>query len=290
MIEATSESNFTTEYEHDASHSFREEPIQHDADKDIVLVVEDNLELRQYITNALGSMYNILTAADGAEALPLAFQHVPGLILTDLMMPRTGGIELTRILKNDERTSHIPVILLTAKSDSRDRLEGLKTGADDFMTKPFSPEELAIRISNLIRQRKKLEQRFLRQLQPGNKPAALSIDDKFLFKVSGIIESNLADDTFTVEALALEAGLSKMQLLRKMKALTGLSPNDYIKNYRLKRAAEMIGSNADTISQIGYAVGFSDQSYFAKCFKKQFGVSPSAYKQSVGTGGIPLEK
>jgi signal transduction histidine kinase/DNA-binding response OmpR family regulator len=286
LIEVSDEINIVKDYEHDESHSYAEESMQRDADKDIVLVVEDNLELRRYITNALGTLYNILTAADGSEALPLAFQHVPGLVLTDLMMPNTGGIELTRILKNDERTSHIPVILLTARSDSRDRLEGLKTGVDDYMTKPFSPEELLVRINNLIRQRKTLEQKFLRQLQPGTKPAALSIDDKFLLKVSGIIESNLADDTFTVEALALEGGLSKMQLLRKMKALTGLSPNDYIKNYRLKRAAEMIGGNTDTISQIGYAVGFSDQSYFAKCFKKQFGVSPSAYKQTVGAGGM----
>lgn len=281
---------FALEYEQDPSHWLAEAPVQQDDGKDIVLVVEDNLELRHYIANALGKSYRIIAAANGAEAIPLAFQQVPVLILTDLMMPNIGGLELTRILKNDERTSHIPVILLTARSDSRDRLEGLKIGADDYITKPFSSEELLVRIENLIRQRKKLEQRFLRQLQPGTKPAALSIDDKFLLKVSRIIESNLADDTFTVELLAIEAGLSKMQLLRKMKALTGLSPSDYVKTYRLKRAAEMISSNTDTVTQIGYAVGFSDQSYFAKCFKKQFGASPSAYKQSVGSGGAVIEK
>jgi signal transduction histidine kinase/DNA-binding response OmpR family regulator len=290
LREGLDENNIVQDYERDVSHQFTEESVQHDADKDLILIVEDNLELRHYITSALSPLYNVITAADGAEAFPLAFQHVPVLILTDLMMPNTSGIELTRIIKNDERTSHIPVILLTAKSDSRDRLEGLKTGADDYVTKPFSPEELLVRINNLIRQRKKLEQRYLGQLQPGTRPTALSIDDKFLLKVGGIIESNLADDAFTVEALAHEAGLSKMQLLRKLKALTGLSPNDYIKNYRLKRAAEMISANTDTISQIGYAVGFSDQSYFAKCFKKQFGVSPSAYKQSVSVGGTVVEK
>lgn len=249
------------------------------SEKNIVLIVEDNTDLREFMLATLQkNHYSVLAASDGKEALRLALQFVPSLVLSDLMMPVMDGIELTKKMKEDERISHIPVILLTAKNETQARIEGLKTGADDYLTKPFSPDELLVRIANLIEQRKKLAERFReRILVPATHVDEISLDDKFLNRARAIIETNLADYTFTVEKMAEEINLSRTQLLRKIKALTGLSPNDFIKDIRLKRAADMIRQKADTITQIGYAVGFNDQSYFTKCFKKQYGMSPSAY-------------
>jgi YesN/AraC family two-component response regulator len=225
--------------------------------------------------------FTVLTAADGLEALQLAMKFVPSLVLTDLMMPRMNGMELTKKLKEDERTSHIPIILLTAKNESQSRLGALRTGADDYLTKPFSPDELLARITNLIEQRKKLAEKFReRILVPATISEDVSMDERFLHKVRTAVETNMSDYTFTVERLADEINLSRTQLLRKLKALTGLSPNDFIKDIRLKRASDMIRQRVDTITQIGYAVGFNDQSYFTKCFKKQFRLTPSEYLAS----------
>ena len=194
------------------------------------------------------------------------------------MMPNMDGIQLTEKIKADERTSHIPVILLTAKSDQTSRLDGLKTGADDYLTKPFSKDELLIRIKNLIAQRKLLAERFReRILVPITSTQQISLDDKFLQKIRMIIEANMSDASFSVEQLAEKAHLNRTQLLRKLKGLTGLSPADFIKDLRLQKAADMIRQNTDTITQIGYAVGFNDQSYFSKCFKKQFGTTPKEF-------------
>lgn len=245
---------------------------------DSVLVVEDNTDLRNFISSVLGREFTVMTANNGEEALKLALRIVPSLVLSDLMMPRMDGIELTEKMKMDERTSHIPIILLTAKDEPQSRLAGLKTGADDYLTKPFSTEELLARIGNLIRQRKQLAERFREKIlvlaSPSNES---SMEEKFLHKVRSVVEIYLSDFTFTVEKLAEETGLSRTQLLRKLKALTGLSPNEFIKDMRLKRAADMIRQKADTVTQIGYAVGFNDQSYFTKCFKKQFGIPPSEF-------------
>jgi DNA-binding response OmpR family regulator len=250
--------------------------------KDSVLIVEDNAELRQFMSATIQeNKFTVLTAADGLEALQLAMKFVPSLVLTDLMMPRMNGMELTKKLKEDERTSHIPIILLTAKNESQSRLGALRTGADDYLTKPFSPDELLARITNLIEQRKKLAEKFReRILVPATISEDVSMDERFLHKVRTAVETNMSDYTFTVERLADEINLSRTQLLRKLKALTGLSPNDFIKDIRLKRASDMIRQRVDTITQIGYAVGFNDQSYFTKCFKKQFRLTPSEYLAS----------
>jgi signal transduction histidine kinase/DNA-binding response OmpR family regulator len=247
--------------------------------KDSILIVEDNADLREFMSATLHrNNFAVFTACDGEEAVPLALKFIPSLILTDLMMPKVDGIEFARKIKNDERTSHIPVILLTAKNEFQSRIDGLKTGADDYLTKPFSPDELIVRIKNLIRQRKMLVVKFReRILTSSSTPDESSLDESFLQKLRLIVESNMGDYAFSVEKMADEMNLSRTQLLRKLKALTGLSPNDFIKDLRLKRASEMILQKADTITQIGYAVGFNDQSYFTKCFKKQFGVTPSEY-------------
>ena len=259
--------------------------------KDTVLVVEDNADLRTFITTVLKNSYSVITAANGEEALDLSKKFVPNLVLSDLMMPKMDGIQLTSKLKNDECTSHIPVILLTAKNESDTRLKGLKTGADDYLTKPFSTEELLVRITNLIEQRKLLTQKFRERILVPNTPIEeSSLEDKFLHKVRTVVEQNLGDYLFTVERLADEMNLSRTQLLRKLRALTSLTPNEFIKDMRLKRAGDMIRQRVDTITQIGYAVGFNDQSYFTKCFKKHYGVTPTEYAAqfSKGKESVPV--
>lgn len=249
--------------------------------KDSILIVEDNVELRNYICTILENEFAVFTANNGEEGLERAIQIVPNLVVSDLMMPKMDGLQLTEKLKADEHTSHIPVILLTAKNDQLSRLEGLTSGADDYLTKPFSKVELLIRIKNLIQQRKLLAERFReRILVPITSVEEVSLDDRFLHKVRNIIEDNMSDVSFSVEQLADQANLNRTQLLRKLKGLTGLSPSDFIKDLRLKKAADMIRQHTDTITQIGYAVGFNDQSYFSKCFKKQFGVTPKEYSET----------
>jgi len=246
--------------------------------KDSILIVEDHAELRNYMSSILEEGFTVFSASHGEEALELAINVIPNLIVSDLMMPGMDGLQLTEKLKADERTCHIPVILLTAKNDQPSRLEGLKTGADDYLTKPFSRDELLVRINNLIQQRKLLAERFReRILVPITAADVVSLDDRFLQKIRAIVEANMSDASFSVEQLAEQAHLNRTQLLRKLKGLTGLSPTDFIKDLRLKKAADMIRQHADTITQIGYAVGFNDQSYFTKCFEKQFGTTPREY-------------
>ncbi|WP_090150706.1 hybrid sensor histidine kinase/response regulator transcription factor [Dyadobacter soli] len=252
------------------------------APTETVLIVEDNAELREYMASLLEHDYIIYKAPDGAEALACARKVLPSLIISDLMMPKMDGIELTASIKSDERTSHIPVILLTAKSGQESRIDGLRTGADDYLTKPFSVEELTVRVANLIDLRKKLAGRYRERIRVQVTSAEeMSLDDKFLMKAKEIVEANMEDVLFSVEKMAEEMSLSRTQLLRKLKALTGLAPNDFIRDLRLQKAAEMIRQKADTITQIGYAVGFNDQSYFSKSFKKEFGATPTEYSARV---------
>ncbi|ACT92850.1 response regulator [Dyadobacter fermentans] len=259
------------------------EPAPHSRpSRETVLIAEDNAELRDYMASLLENQYTVLKAADGQEALSWARKVLPNLIISDLMMPRMDGMELTVSIKSDERTSHIPVILLTAKSGQESRIDGLKTGADDYLTKPFSVEELTVRVANLIELRKKLAERYRERIRVHVTSAGeMSLDDKFLMKAKEIVEANMEDALFSVEKMAEEMSLSRTQLLRKLKALTGLAPNDFIRDLRLQKAAEMIRQKADTITQIGYAVGFSDQSYFSKSFKKEFGETPTEYAARV---------
>ncbi|GHN00843.1 hypothetical protein WSM22_23320 [Cytophagales bacterium WSM2-2] len=253
-----------------------ETDIEHE--KDLVLIVEDNDDLLQYMSSMLNDKFNIVTAHNGEEACQMSLRLVPSLILTDLIMPKLDGLQLTQKIKADERTSHIPVILLTAKNELESRLEGLKTGADDYLTKPFSMEELLVRIYNLIEQRKRLAERFgEKTVVTSTLTPEASLDSKFLTRAKTVVEQCMSDFTFSVEKMADEMTLSRTQLLRKLKALTTMSPNEYIKDIRLKRAADLIQQRADTITQIGYTVGFNDQSYFTKCFKKKFGVTPRDY-------------
>ena len=244
-----------------------------------VLIVEDNEDLRNYISSVLKNQFTTLIANDGEEGFAAATEHIPDLIISDVMMPKLNGIDLTEKIKTDERTSHIPVILLTAKADLESRLEGLKTGADDYLAKPFSIEELQARIANLIEQRKKLAAKYREGIASSTPlpQEETSLDKKFLQKAKHIVDTHIGDEDFGVEQMAENIHLSRTHLFRKLKAISGLSPNEFINEVRLQKAAELILSKADTLTQISYSVGFKEQSYFAKRFRKKFGVLPSEY-------------
>ena len=246
-------------------------------DLPLILIVDDHPDIRTHIRQKLKN-FRIMEAADGVIGMDISVEHLPDLIVTDLMMPNMDGVEFCKKLKTDERTSHIPVIMLTAKVSVENRIEGLETGADDYITKPFNMRELMIRINNLIEQRRKLRERFSREVTLQPKDIAItSADEKFLNRTIEIIEKNMGDGEFDVTSLRDEVGLSHMQLFRKLKALTDQAPSDFIRTIRLKRAAQLMQQKFGNIAEITYEVGFNNLSYFAKCFREMFGVSPSEY-------------
>jgi signal transduction histidine kinase/ligand-binding sensor domain-containing protein/DNA-binding response OmpR family regulator len=251
----------------------------------LVLIVEDNADLRQFIRLSLREnlVCRVLEAANGQEGYRLAQEHLPDLVVSDVMMPQMDGIELCRRLKTDEKTSHIPVILLTAKASGDSKVAGLQTGADDYLTKPFGVRELVARIDNLIEGRRQLKERYRRQvvLQPKD-VAITSTDEQFLNRVMTTIEHFMDDVAFSVDVLGNEIGMSRMQLYRKLQALTGQSPSDFIRTMRLQRAAQLLVKNSGSIAQIADQVGFSSHSYFSKCFLEQYGKSPSEYMAEGG--------
>ncbi|QHW00147.1 hybrid sensor histidine kinase/response regulator transcription factor [Spirosoma endbachense] len=255
----------------------------------LVLIVEDNADLRQFIRQSLKEnlVCRVLEAVNGRDGYRLAQKYLPDLILSDIMMPHMNGIDLCRRLKADEKTSHIPVILLTAKASGESKVAGLETGADDYLTKPFGVRELVARIDNLIEGRRRLKARYRRQvvLQPKD-VAITSTDEQFLNRMMTIIEHHLGDMAFSVDVLGHEIGMSRMQLYRKLQALTGQSPSDFIRTTRLQRAAQLLARNSGSIAQIADQVGFSSHSYFSKCFLEQYGKSPSEYMVAEG-GSTP---
>ena len=254
---------------------------EHSKERPLVLFVEDNADVRAYMRMYLMPAYQVLEACDGSEGVEKARESIPDLIISDVMMPKMDGYELCRLLKGDEKTSHVPIILLTAKAAQEDRVEGLETGADDYLTKPFDAKELLIRVKNLIELRRKLRERFSRSevLKPGE-IAVTSMDDAFLQKVMAVVEGHIGDEDFSVERMGKEVGMSRSQIHRKLTALTGQSPIDFIHYIRLHRAMEMLKKNAGTVSEIAYAVGFGGASHFTKCFREQFDMLPSDVRKS----------
>jgi signal transduction histidine kinase/DNA-binding response OmpR family regulator len=244
--------------------------------KPLVLVVEDNADVRAYMREYLVTDYDVQEAHDGAEGIEKAREIIPDLIISDVMMPKKDGYELCKALKLDEKTSHIPIILLTAKAGTENKIEGLETGADDYLTKPFDAKELLVRVKNLIDLRRKLRERFSvgQVLKPGD-IAVISIDDAFLQKAMAVVEQRMGDEEFGVEQLRDELGMSRTQLHRKLTALTNQSAGDFIRYMRLQRAKQLLEQDAGNISEIAYQVGFNSVAYFTKCFREQFGVVPS---------------
>ncbi len=248
----------------------------------IVLVVEDHADVRAYIREYLEASYKVIEAGDGAEGVEKAREFIPDLIVSDVMMPKMHGYEMCQALKSDERTSHIPVILLTARAALEDKVAGLKTGADDYLTKPFEAAELLARVENLIESRRRLRQQWQRTvvLKP-DEIAATPIDQAFLEKALAVAEAHLGEEDFSIEEFAGQVGMSRSQLHRKLHALTNQSASLFLRSVRLQRAAQLLRQRAGTIAEITYQVGFSSQAYFTRCFKDQFGCSPKEYVSKI---------
>ena len=247
----------------------------HQTDKPEVLIIDDNIDIRTYLRSVLSEKYNVSEASDGKVGLELARKIVPDIVLSDIMMPVMDGLEFCQQLKTDKAISHIPVILLTARSLDEQRVEGYEHGADAYISKPFSLRLLLSRIDNLIESRKKLSQTWSKGVEDdeiGN--LSNEIDKSFLKQLRKIIQENLANSDLSVEQIGDEIGLSRVQLYRKVKALTGYSPVEILRKARLTRARHLLQTTERTVSEVAYAVGFSTPSYFSKCYKDEFGENP----------------
>jgi signal transduction histidine kinase/ligand-binding sensor domain-containing protein/DNA-binding response OmpR family regulator len=249
-----------------------------------LLIIEDNRDVVDYLKSCLEPAYQILIAYNGKVGVDKAVEEIPDFIISDVMMPEMDGYQVCDKLKNDERTSHIPIILLTAKADAASRLTGLRRGADAYMAKPFSPEELSLQISTLLENRRRMAAYFLRALGSESSqqvietslPEAIMIEDAFIKKVNAIIEENYSEENFSLPQLCHEIGMSRSQLFRKIKAVADTSPSDMIRTYRLKKAKDLLESGDVSVAEATYQVGFKDPSYFSKLFQEEFGVAPSA--------------
>ena len=241
-----------------------------ECDRPTILVVEDNSDLREFIGTLLQGEYRIIKASDGKEALDKATRELPDLVVSDVMMPVMDGLELCKALKGQFSTSHIPVILLTAKSLEEQRAEGYDSGADAYISKPFSEKVLLSRIGNLLKSRILLKEHYLETGESASRPQ----ENDFLSRFRAKVQEHISDENLSVEQIGSEIGLSRVQLYRKVKALTGYSPVELVRITRLKAAAEMLKTTDKTISEIAYAVGFGTPSYFSKCFKELFGRQP----------------
>lgn len=257
------------------------EEMLFDSTQPTVLVVEDNTDLQTFISDTLKGQFNIISALNGKEGMEKAIENIPDLILSDVMMPVMDGVTMTNELKQNEKTSHIPIIILTAKAASASRIEGLKTGADDYLVKPFDGDELIVRIQNLVEQRQKLRELFSQQvisLTP-EKTNLPSLDNTFLENVRKNIEENLDNEFFSVVELANAVHMSRSQLHRKLKSLTGQGPNELIRNFRLERALELLQKGAGNVTEVAFMTGFSSPAYFSKCFSEKFKYSPAEVKK-----------
>lgn len=247
-------------------------------DKPVLLIVEDNEDVRSYIVEQLRGLYQIVEAGNGRLGLERALETTPDLIISDIMMPEMDGTEFCKLLKTNEKTSHIPVVMLTALAEHGDRLKGLETGVDDYLVKPFDARELQVRVANLIAGRHRLQEYFRKSLNSFAPFAPLdveSVDAIFLKKVREAVEAHLDDETFSVVELGNQIGMSRSQLHRKLSALTGYSPNEVIRNMRLERAKHLLEKKVGNASEVAYMTGFNSPAYFAKCYKDYFGLTPS---------------
>jgi DNA-binding response OmpR family regulator len=261
----------------DKTESLLEPGIQGN-DTNIILVVEDSAAMRMYIRETLEPGYTVVTAADGREGMQKAQEVIPDLIISDIMMPEVDGLELCRLLKNDVKTSHIPIVLLTAKASEENILQGLKTGADDYITKPFSTKLLIARIKNLIDIRRQLQNNinYEMTLQPV-KTSVSKIDRKFLRDLQAVIKKNMSDPEFNVEELSKKLYMGYTTLYRKIKALYGHTPTEFIRSCRLKRALQLLKSGYGSVTEVAFEVGFSSRAYFTKCFREKFHQLPSDF-------------
>jgi YesN/AraC family two-component response regulator len=243
-----------------------------------LLIVEDHIEVRGYLKTIFEDRYHIVEAANGKEGYLMAIETIPDIIISDVMMPEIDGFKLCSKLKNDIRTSHIPVILLTAKAGEENMLKGTVCGAVDYVVKPFNEDLLRKKVENLLSTIQKLQKRYKQEVIFSPKDLAVSsIDEMFLEKVEKVLKSDLKNPDFDTESFARAVNMSRMQLYRKLKALTGLSTSEFIRSQRLKLAAELLKTGKANVSEIAYDVGFNSAAYFSKCFKKAYGCSPTEF-------------
>lgn len=253
----------------------------YDSSKPSVLIIDDNADIRSYVHGLLHTDYTVIEAADGSQGIRKAMKYVPDLIISDVMMPGIDGVECCRRLKSELQTCHIPVILLTACSLDEQRIQGYDGGADSYISKPFSSQLLLARVRNLIDSHRRLKQ-FFGDRQTLAKEDVCDMDKNFVEKFKALIEEKMGDSGLNVEDLGKDMGLSRVQLYRKIKSLTNYSPNELLRIARLKKAASLLASSEMTVAEVGYEVGFSSPSYFTKCYKEQFGESPTDFLKRKG--------
>jgi YesN/AraC family two-component response regulator len=254
--------------------------VEADNSAPLVLLVDDNEDVRSYLKSGLKGKYQIAEAENGIEGIQKTHDLMPDLIITDIMMPEMDGIAFCKKIKTDLVSCHIPVILLTAKTSIEHRIEGLETGADSYIPKPFNPKHLLIRIEKLIELRQVLKEKF--RTDTSFEPiemAVTSTDQKFLTKTIDLIKQKIANPELGVENLGDEIGMSRGHLHRKLKGLTGQSPNEFIRTIRLKQAAYLLANKNIPVSEVCYLVGFNSPSYFTSCFNKQYGLTPTQFKE-----------
>ena len=267
--------------------------VQEDAvgKKLTILVVEDDEDIRKYIRKELESRYQVEEAVNGALGLSKAKKILPDLVITDVMMPEMTGTELCKRLKTDAETCHIPVIILTAQSDLEHRIEGLETGADSYIPKPFNVKHLNVRIEKLIALRQTLKERFSKSLNMEAQEVTLtSTDERLLQHAIDYIRENMEDPELSVENMSKALGMSRTHLHRKLKALTNQSPIEFIKVIRMKQAAYLLSTGKLSVSEVGYKVGYNTPSYFSSSFNAHFGMSPTAYMEQRGNSNGNEEK
>lgn len=260
------------------TEKFVEKEIVLPEDAPVILVIDDNKDIREYVRSIFENTYFVHTATNGKEGFEIAIEHIPDIVISDVMMPEEDGFTFTKHLKEHQLTSHIPVILLTAKTQITAKLEAMGIGADAYITKPFNSQLLKATAENLIENRRKLQQRFAQEVILMPKDISISSGDElFLVRLQKVLDKNITNSEFSIENFGYEMGVSRMQLHRKLKALTGQTASEFLRTQRLKLALKLLQEKKISISEIGYTVGFNDPSYFAKCFKQEFGRSPSEY-------------
>jgi YesN/AraC family two-component response regulator len=248
--------------------------------KPVILIVEDVSDVREFIRQSLGNLYQVIEAENGKEGLAKALEEEPDLIISDVMMPLMSGLEMTRQLKTDMKTCHIPIILLTAKAALEHKLEGLEEGADSYIPKPFNSQHLQVRVKKLLELRAKIREHYREQLDFQEKESDLNrLDQKFLSKITQIVEQNIGNDDISVDELGQKLGMSRVHLYRKIKKLTDMSVSEFVTSVKLRKSLELLRNSGKAISEIAYEVGFSSPSYYTRCFKDQFKMSPSEYMQ-----------
>jgi len=262
--------------------------IQNSSDLPLLLIIDDNADVRALLTDRFSDTYQIAEAENGLDGLEMAQELLPEIIITDLMMPLMDGIEMSKALKEDIRTSHIPIILLTAKVSDEVKLSSLKIGIDDYITKPFNMETLQLKVSNIKNQKLLAHRKFNDKMEINTQEIEISsLDEKLIQKAILIIEENISNTEFTVEELSQQLHMSRVNMYKKMIAITGKSPIEIIRIIRLKRSLQLLQKSQLSVAEIAYEVGFNTPRYFSKYFKEEYKLTPSEAREQMRDNSLP---